>query len=63
MSIVRNLLGKQTKRGRALRLTLAIVLGFLCAQALRALGITGDVPAIPVAAIVASVLMLPRHQR
>ena len=62
ISIVLDLFGKSTRHGRALRLTSAILLGFLCARALHALGISRDLTAIPVAALVASLLMLPRRR-
>ena len=54
---------RRSKRGRVVRFVTAGVLGLLCAQALKALGVPRELSAIPISALVASLLMLPRHPR
>ena len=56
-----DLLGRRSRRGRAMRLTATLVLGLLCAQGLSALGIPRELQAIPIGGLVASLLMLRRH--
>jgi len=59
---VRELLNRRSRRGRTVRLVVAVVLGFLCTQALNALAVPRGLWAIPVAALVACLIMLPRHR-
>jgi len=56
---VRDLLGRRSRRGRAVRFVAAIVFGSL-ARLLAALAVPRELWAIPVAAVVACLLMLPR---
>lgn len=56
-----DLLSRRSRRGRAVRLAAALVLGLLCAQALTALALPLKLRAIPIAALLACLLMLPRH--
>jgi len=57
---VGDLLGRRSRRGRALRFVAAIVLGALLARLLDALAVPRELWAIPVAAVVSCLLMLPR---
>lgn len=57
---MRDLLGRRSRRGRAVRLLAALALGVLCTQALKALAVPRELWALPVATLVACLLMLPR---
>jgi len=57
---VRDLLGRRSRRGRAVRFVAAIAFGSLLARLLAALAVPRELWAIPVAAVVACLLMLPR---
>jgi hypothetical protein len=46
---MRDLLGRRSRGGRAVRFIAAVVLGILCAQALAALGVPRELRVIPVA--------------
>ena len=57
---VRDLLGRRSRRGRAGRFVAAIVFGVLLARLLAALAVPRELWTVPVAAVVACLLMLPR---
>jgi hypothetical protein len=59
---MRDLLDRRSRRGRAVRFIGAVVLGLACAGTLAALGVSRDLQVIPVATLVAAMLMLPRHR-
>jgi uncharacterized membrane protein len=58
---VRDLLGRRSRRGRAVRLVAAILLGLALARALGAFGFPAGLRVVPVAALVACLLMRPRN--
>lgn len=60
---MRDLLGRRSRVGRAVRFIAAVVLGIVCAQALAALGVPRELAVILVATLVGCLLMLPRHTR
>ena len=57
---VRDLWGRSSRRGRSVRFAAAIVLGVLLVRLLAALAVPQELWAIPVAAVVACLIMLPR---
>jgi uncharacterized membrane protein YoaK (UPF0700 family) len=59
---MRDLLGRRSRRGRAVRFISAVVLGVLCARLLEALAVPRQLWVIPIAALVGCLLMLPRNQ-
>ncbi len=63
MPPVGDVLGRQSRRGRAVRFAAAVVLGVVCAEVLGAVGVGRDLRVIPVATLVACLLLLPRHPR
>lgn len=58
---MRDWFDRRSKRGRAARYGTAVVLGILCAEALNALGVPRELSVIPISALIACLLMLPRH--
>lgn len=57
---VRDLLGRRSRRGRAVRFVAAIAFGALVARLAAELSVPRELLPIPVAAVVACLLMLPR---
>ena len=58
---IRDLLGRRSRRGRAVRFVAAIMFGALLARFLAALAVPRELWPIPVGAVVACLLMVPRH--
>ena len=58
---VRDPLGRRSRRGRAARFIAAVVFGALLVRLLAALAVPRELWAIPVAAVVACLVTLPRR--
>ena len=62
VATMRDLPDRRSTRGRSVRFIRAVVLALVCARTLAGLGVPRDLAVIPVAMLVACLLMLPQDR-